>query len=138
MLDNILAVIREALAGDIVNNRLNPVRLAIATSGYDIQSRILHIPDRIGFFSPGPPRLQVFEAGDFIFTVLVSCSVFVSTSATLCLIRYSGGNTAGFVKGGAGILLLTVMQALVMWLKVCCSPRRAPGYDWGDWKLRKD
>ncbi|CAG9937308.1 unnamed protein product [Clonostachys rosea f. rosea IK726] len=33
-----------------------------ATSyGYDIQSRVLGIPDKYGFFSQGPPRLQEVE-----------------------------------------------------------------------------
>jgi hypothetical protein len=32
----------------VVGNRLNPVYLAIATSGYRIQSRLLRIPDRYG------------------------------------------------------------------------------------------
>ncbi|KAI0136371.1 hypothetical protein BJ170DRAFT_601493 [Xylariales sp. AK1849] len=44
---------------------LNPVHLAIANRGYWIQSHILHIPDRLGFFSPGSPRLQVHEGASF-------------------------------------------------------------------------
>lgn len=37
------------------DGRLNPVYLAIASRSYRIQSHTLHIPDRSGFFSPGPP-----------------------------------------------------------------------------------
>ncbi|KAL8948227.1 MAG: hypothetical protein Q9222_005563, partial [Ikaeria aurantiellina] len=40
---------------------LNTAVLAIANTGYRIQSHILRIPDRMGFFAPGPPRLQVYE-----------------------------------------------------------------------------
>ena len=66
---NILTILKEAFAGEIVNNQLNSLRLAIATTGYRIQSCTLQIPDRFGFFSPGPPRLQVFEGLSFIFMV---------------------------------------------------------------------
>ncbi|KAK6954768.1 hypothetical protein Daesc_004737 [Daldinia eschscholtzii] len=50
----------------IHNNTLNPVRLAVGARCYRIQSRLLRIPDRYGIFSPGPPRLQVYQAGRFM------------------------------------------------------------------------
>jgi hypothetical protein len=55
-----------------INNRLNPVYLAIAASGYQIQSQLLHIPDRYSFFSSGPPRAQVEEGAAFaqLFTLI--------------------------------------------------------------------
>jgi len=43
----------------IAFNIPNSVHLAVATIGYWIQSQQLKIPDRYGFFSLGPPRLQV-------------------------------------------------------------------------------
>ena len=45
----------------VVNGQLNPVLLDLANRGYYIQSEVLHISERYGVFSPGPPRLQVYE-----------------------------------------------------------------------------
>ncbi|RYP65286.1 hypothetical protein DL770_009032 [Monosporascus sp. CRB-9-2] len=57
----ILKAVKALLSPQIIDNRLNPYYLAVATRAYWIQSHILRIPDRFGFFSPGPPRLQVLE-----------------------------------------------------------------------------
>jgi len=43
----------------------DPVFLATATHSYRLQSQ-LHIPNRFGFFSSGPPHLQVYETGVLI------------------------------------------------------------------------
>lgn len=53
------------------DSRLNPHHLALATRGYRIQSRVLHVPDRYGIFSPGPPRLQVHEGSTFFVMILM-------------------------------------------------------------------
>ncbi|CAG9998122.1 unnamed protein product [Clonostachys byssicola] len=46
-----------------------------ATSyGYDIQSRVLGIPDKYGFFSQGSPRAQEFEGT--LFTALIMTRIF--------------------------------------------------------------
>ncbi|KAI0202387.1 hypothetical protein F4808DRAFT_468533 [Astrocystis sublimbata] len=50
----------------IVDGQLNPALLAIGTRGYQIQSKVLRIPDRCGIFSAGPPRALVYEARTFI------------------------------------------------------------------------
>ncbi|KAI0508778.1 hypothetical protein F5B22DRAFT_649673 [Xylaria bambusicola] len=56
------APIEWSVWGDqVVNGQLNPVLLDIANRGYYIQSEVLHISERYGIFSPGPPRLQVYE-----------------------------------------------------------------------------
>ena len=52
LISNILAIPKEAFAGEIVDNQLNSLHLAVATTGYRIQSRTLQIPDRFGFFPP--------------------------------------------------------------------------------------
>jgi hypothetical protein len=47
--------------------------LAIAGSGYRTQSQSLHIPDRFGFFSSAPPRLQVEEGAFFAQMLTMIC-----------------------------------------------------------------
>lgn len=135
-ISNILAITKGVFAGEIVNNRLNPIHLAIATTGYRIQSHTLHIPDRIGFFSSGPPRLQVHEAASFIVLVVGACFSVISGGFVVFLLRLCGLPNSS--KLGAAMSSTTVAQAVIIWVLVCCDRRRAPGYDWGDWKLRKD
>lgn len=135
-ISNILAITKKVFAGEIVSNRLNPIHLAIATTGYRIQSRTLYIPDRIGFFSSGPPRLQVHEAAVFIFLIIGSCLSIVSGGFIVFFVKlYELPNP---LKLGAAMLSVIAMQIIIVWVSVCCDRRRVPGYDWGDWKLRND
>jgi hypothetical protein len=135
-LNKILAFTVALFVGDIVNNSLNPVRLAIGTRGYRIQSQTLRIPDRIGFFSPGPPRLQVSEAASFIMLVLHTCLGVIAGACVVFMTRLLGLPNA--FKAGAVFLAFVVVQNGIIWVMVAYNPRRAPEYDWGDWKLRKD
>lgn len=134
LISNVLAVTKGVFAGQIVNNRLNPLHLAIATTGYRTQSRTLHIPGRIGFFSSGPPRLQVHEATAFIVLVGWTCFSIISSGFVVFVVRLCGLPNSR--KVGAVFLSLTVAEAVIIWALVCHDRRRAPGYDWGDWKLR--
>lgn len=136
LIPNILTIAKGVFAGEIVDNRLNPVHLAIATTGFRIQSHTLHIPPRIGFFSPGPPRLQVHEAASFFVLVFGFCFGIVSGGFVVFVIRLCG--LPNSLKAGAVMLSMIIAQAVVIWVMVCCDRRRVPGYDWGDWKLRKD
>jgi len=43
-----------------------------------------------------------------------------------------------YLKIGAAMLAMVIAQAVVIWVLVCCDRRRVPGYEWGDWKVRKD
>ena len=135
LISNILTVVKGVFAGEIIDNRLNPIHLAIAITGFRIQCT-LHIPHRIGFFSSGPPRLQVHEAASFIVLMFGSCFAIVSGGFVIFLIRLCG--LPNSLKGGAVMLSMIIAQAVVTWVIVCCDRRRVPGYDWGDWKLRKD
>jgi len=77
LITNILSIAKKVFAGEIVDNRLNPVHVAIATTGFRIQSGTLHIPHRIDFFSFDSPRLQVHEAAFFIFLMFGFCVAIV-------------------------------------------------------------
>jgi hypothetical protein len=133
---NILAITKGLFAGQVVDNRLNPILLAIATAWYRIQSCTLHIPDRIGFFSSSPPRLQVHQAACFIVLVFASCFSVISGGFILFLARLCGQPIS--LKLCAAMLSMTLAQAVSIWVLMCCDRHRAPGYEWDDWKLRKD
>lgn len=49
---NMIRITRKVYAGEVVNGQLNPLYLAITTSGYRIQSRTLQIPDIFTRSSP--------------------------------------------------------------------------------------
>ena len=136
LISNIIAISKEAFAGEVVNNQLNPLHLAIATTGYRIQSCILQIPDRLGFFSPGPPRLQAHEGLSFITVVCWYCWVIISGAFITFLTRGRGLPTCQ--KLVAIYLMIMVPGALIFWIGAVNDRRRAPGYEWKDWKLRKD
>lgn len=136
LISNILAIYKEAFAGQIINNQLNPLHLAIGTTGYRIQSRILQIPDRFGLFSPGPPRQQVHEGLGFIIMVGWICLSLISNGFSVYLTRRYGFPT--YQKLGAIFSVTTVPGAFLFWMIIINDRRRAPGYEWEDWKLRKD
>ncbi len=136
LISNILAIPKGVFAGQIVNNRLNPLHLAIATTGYQIQSRTLQIPDRFGFFSPGPPRLQVHEGLSFIIMVGWICLNLIFNAFSVFVCRLYGLPTCQ--KLGAAFSLTIVPGVVLFWVGAVYGRRRAPGYEWGDWKLRKD
>ncbi|KAI1158458.1 hypothetical protein F5B18DRAFT_641046 [Nemania serpens] len=58
----------------VVDNQLNPVHLALGVRGYQIPSEVLRIPERWSIFSPGPPRLQVYEGQALFFASLTVAS----------------------------------------------------------------
>ena len=132
----IIAIYKEAFAGEAVNNQLNPLHLAIATTGYRIQSCTLQIPDRLGFFSPGPPPLQAHQGGSFICLVCWYCMVIFFGAVLTFLSR--GRGLPAFQKMGVICLMIMVPCSLIFWYAAVNDRHRAPGYEWEDWKLRKD
>lgn len=137
LINFINAITKGIFAGEIVDGRLNPARLAIATTGYRIQSRTLHIPDRLGLFSSGPPRLQVNEATSFIVLVFFVCFSTIGSGFLVLFIREAG--LPGHRKVGALFALMTVFGVVFLWwVTVFHDRHRAPGYEFEDWKLRKE
>lgn len=53
----------------------NKILLALGIRGYAFQSQTLHIPDRWGFFAPGPPQSQAAEAAVFATLVVANCQI---------------------------------------------------------------
>jgi hypothetical protein len=109
----------------------------VGTRGYWIQSHILRIPDRYGFFSPSPPRLQRHEAITFIVFFLVT--MFSSFYWTLLLIGLQKiPDHLPLWRLALAIAVLMVCMWAAVWAMNCFDHRRAPGYKWEDSKLRKE
>lgn len=65
---------------------MNPHNIAVAASGYRIQSQTLHIPDRYGFFSSGPSRAQAIEGSLVVFlTIVLSLANFMGVLIVLLM-----------------------------------------------------
>lgn len=63
-----------------------------ATSyGYDIQSRVLWIPDRYGFFSQGPPRVQELEEILFGVLIMMRIATILEEAWTIYTVEYPQG-----------------------------------------------
>ncbi|KAI1501062.1 hypothetical protein F5X99DRAFT_211976 [Biscogniauxia marginata] len=132
---NITSALQDLLGPEVANDRLNPVHLVIGTWGHWIQAHILHIPDRFGFFSPGPPRLQVYQ-GAFVVCVALILGPADLFAAWICLLwKVSGRPVSRLVGGFMAIGMVTIA---FIWVAGLLSPRRAPDYNWEDWKLRKE
>lgn len=139
MLSNLVSNINDAIRAffgpSVVDGRLNPTCLALATQCYWIQSRILRIPDRFGFFSSSP-RLQVEEIGIFVLVVFVT-SHMAYYAALVVYLAYLKGDRP--VKSFAAMMsLLTLTVPVGIWLHLCFSERRQPEYVWKDWKVRME
>ena len=114
----------------IVDNRLNPVYLAIATTGYKIQSQLLRIPDHYGFFAPAPPRLQAREGAAFAGMVMLICYM-VATAWFVINLASSIPNARRFMFA---LFLMTVetTTCAIFWYVQCTKASRKPGYIWKD------
>ena len=82
--------------------------------GYLIQSYILNIPDRFGFFSPGPPHLQACQGVEFTTTALCYGISFICGAFRPHLRAYQGPSFA-ILAVGHGILFILGL-VFVLWL----------------------
>ncbi|KAH8887345.1 hypothetical protein GQ53DRAFT_291839 [Thozetella sp. PMI_491] len=63
---------------DPARGRNNPYMQTIGAWGYHVQSNILRIPPRFGFFSPGPAHVQGLEGAIFAKIILALLPVFLA------------------------------------------------------------
>lgn len=110
----------------------------MASRCYKIQSQTLHIPDRFGFFSLGPPRLQAHEAGAFGFVIILGLGLSIVLGSFILLwVKLVMGRPVFMLA--VALLVFNVFTVAFCWTVQCFDPRRAPDYDWGhNWKLRKE
>lgn len=116
---------------------LNPIHLSFATKAYKIQSQTLHIPDRYGWFSPGPPRLQVHQALVFRW-VAVCLTIQLFFAATIIIFMASIPSRLPVGRIALVLTLLFSGTVALIWAVECSSEKRAKDYVWEDWKLRKE
>ncbi|KAJ0163435.1 Extracellular metalloprotease [Colletotrichum tanaceti] len=121
-------------APQVIDNRLNPVHLAIGICGYRVQTELLGIPEQYGFFSSGPPRLQVSQGN--MFPAFIALSAF-PVVAPLVAILFFGTKNKEFWPI-MGMVAISIGTGGFLWWLECTDFRRAPGYEWDDWKIHKD
>ncbi len=134
---SLLTAINILFSPQFIDGQLNPVHLTIATQGYWIQSSILRIPNQYGFFSPGPPRLQVHQGalfGVLSFHFGILCILGAS------IVFWVGARGDPVLPLASAMVALVVGAAASIWVAACYDCRRSPDYDWGDsnGKLRKN
>ncbi|TQN68037.1 Extracellular metalloprotease [Colletotrichum shisoi] len=124
----------EVFAPQVIDNRLNPVHLAIGIRCYQIQTEVLGIPEQYGLFSSGPPRLQVLQ-GSTIPTLYLSIAfpVVVLVVAMLFL-RNENTNMWPLMS----LIACAIIIYVLLWYMFCVDPRRAPDYEWNDWQPHRD
>jgi hypothetical protein len=138
-----MQTLRALLSRHIHNNQPNPVHVSIANKGYDIQFHTLHIPDRLGFFSPAShPDFQVHEVGALIFMVLLTV---VGAVMAVCLVlmfrlllRWAWLRALGM---GAFFLSCTILMVALFGIGVPVSRNLGtlvPSHESGKLKLRME
>ncbi|KAK4042131.1 hypothetical protein C8A01DRAFT_33766 [Parachaetomium inaequale] len=81
--------------------------LAVAERCYRIQSKTLHIPDKYGWISPGPPRRQLFEATMLFYAVAGSLLIALANAVdTVAVVRRRGASEAALLE----LLLLLLRE----------------------------
>ncbi|KAJ8132613.1 hypothetical protein O1611_g1010 [Lasiodiplodia mahajangana] len=114
----------------VVNGQLNPVLLDLANRGYYIQSEVLHIPERYAIFSPGPPRLQVYEGQASV----VAYYLIIYIGAAFALASFLLGKLGqSNIKLNAIPLIIFIFILIELYIALLYPPQRAPGYVWDDW-----
>jgi hypothetical protein len=111
------------------DDKLNPTYLAVGRRGYHVQSHVLHMPDKFGYFSPDPPPLQtrqgyLFTLQTFLLTVPVLATVTVGVSA-----YHSGLNVVAPVELTLGLM---VCMAAASWILSIRHHRRYRDQDRGN------
>lgn len=122
---NILAHLRRKRAPIVVDGKINPELLEIAQWGHWLQSRVLHIPDRYGLLSSGPPLLQAFQARKVGEIVTEAVGRTISASLVELMVFETGW---WLPLATASVCLLFTVSIYVE--EVFFNPMRAPDYNW--------
>lgn len=128
----ILAAIGAIFVPRNPNEPINPYSLAVSTSGYRVQSQVLHIPDRFGYFSPGPPSVQVKE-GAFVTFLTIALSVANFMGAIIFFFLKVQGNPNANMMPVIS-MAATVIVIVSIWLLACIKRHRGEG----NLKVRKE
>ena len=97
----------------------------LANKGTGFNPRYLHIPDRYGVFSPGPPLLQAYQANELtLIIIMVIAMVIFSVVRKLVLSK----NVQWFPESTVALCAGSVIS--FYFGEVFFNPMRAPDYDW--------
>lgn len=113
---------------------INPQTLAVATSGYQLQSQVLHIPDRYGFFSPGPSEIQALE-GALVPALIVTNTFMTFLVGFIFLLMKTVGDKPNTNEVLLWYLGTTVGLIALLWVIACTAPH--PRFQ-RESKLRKE
>ncbi|KAF5606842.1 uncharacterized protein FSUBG_5678 [Fusarium subglutinans] len=107
---------------------LDPRKLKMANRGYYIQSKILHVPDQFGFFSAGPPWLQVMDAECFT-RVLAYLAIVGTLEALILAYLWRNESFEWFVV--YEFLVINCELIVAIWIIVCVAHYTKRGHDEG-------
>lgn len=117
----------------MIDGEVNPAQLAFGARGYHIQTKTLHIPERFGFFSSGPPRLQARQGFCLIFILLLCVSFYALCFVLLFMLWVQGRPVKFEGLGGAGMIGAAPLVCFPLgWISSCLDPARSPDYEWPD------
>lgn len=103
---------------------VNPSLLQVARWGHWLQSRVLHIPDRYGLVSSGPPLLQAHQACRVVEIAAEAVGLMISAS----VMELMAVRTALLSLSMASSFLFSI--AFIYVEEVFFNPMRAPDYNW--------
>ncbi len=126
---NVFTLVEDSMCQAVAydNGRVKSAPRQIATGGYWIQSHVLRIPDRFGFFSSGPPQLQVYQGALFGFLAVHVAISALFGALIVWWIKRHGRPVTTLVRGMAA---MWVAMAAVIWVSECVHPHRGPDYVW--------
>ncbi|KAL6813998.1 hypothetical protein V8C40DRAFT_283124 [Trichoderma camerunense] len=124
-----MKTIRLLFGRQVRNGQPNPVLVSVATRGYNIQSRVLHIPDSIGIFTRGSPRRSAWEGFVFVYASL-NLLLLAGMFACWIMILEDYGDHSAWIP--ISIVVLYIAVVMLIWVVVIYNPRRRPGYNWRD------
>jgi len=92
-----------------------------------------HIPDKIGFFSAGPPQLQVLQ--DLVFAEMVF-AIICEFSLVACAALLMPFTTDPKLAGNPLLVGPALMGAAVVvaWIANCFDKHRRSDFEWPDWE----
>ena len=113
---------------------ISSTQLALARRAYSIQSETLHIPDRWGLFSAGPPPQQVSEIRDLYSTLIIFCFAYAILAFKLYNeLRF--GDDLGYFFETFFRFNLSLLTLLGIDYMLSGAHRNDPNYDWGTWEI---
>ncbi|KAK3335732.1 hypothetical protein B0T19DRAFT_452900 [Cercophora scortea] len=131
-LRNLVNIVRLWFRFNFMRDEPNPVHIALAGGGYWLQSHVLCISDRYGYFSPGPWELQLDQGASLAIVMMLLTlvnSIFLLMS--LCEERPFEWNLFGLLAVG------NMLMYVYLWLGSVLDKRRKPDFDWARYRQRE-